>query len=73
MFSLILFTCPNHLNCAVLTSSVRDPFTFIFSLFITVFVISSLLEIPAERRQKSISVECNLCIVPDLKFHVSDP
>ncbi|PSN47200.1 hypothetical protein C0J52_07863, partial [Blattella germanica] len=55
--SLILFTCPNHLNCAVLISSVRDPFTFIFSL-ITVFLILSLLEILAERRQKSISVEC---------------
>ncbi|PSN44427.1 hypothetical protein C0J52_19580, partial [Blattella germanica] len=53
--SLILFTCPNHHNCAVLISSIRDPFTF-FSL-ITVILIFSLLEILVKRHQKSISVE----------------
>ena len=50
-----LWTSPYHCSCFVLISSKRDLVTFIFC-FMTVFLILSLLEIPAERRQKSIYV-----------------
>ena len=39
----------------------------------TLFLILSLLEILAERLQKSISVEFNLLIVLDFNSHVSAP
>jgi hypothetical protein len=54
----------------VLISSKRDPVTFIFCLII-VFLILSFLEILAEHRQQSISVEFNVAIVFALKHHVS--
>ena len=56
--SSILETCPYHCSCFVLISSKRDLVTFIFCLMI-LFLIQSFLEILAERRQKSISVEFN--------------
>ena len=52
----ILWTCPHHWSYLVLISSKRDLTTFIFCLIIA-FLILSFLEIRAERRQKSISVE----------------
>jgi len=56
--SSILETCPYHCSCFVLISSKKDLVTFIFGLLI-VFLILSFLEILAERRQKSVSVEFN--------------
>ena len=44
-----------------------------FFCLITLFLISSLLEILAQRLQKSISVEFNLLIVLDFNSHVSAP
>jgi hypothetical protein len=49
-------------------SSKRHFVTFIFC-FIIVFLILSFLEILAERRQKSISVEFNFAIVFPFKHH----
>src|SRR5215510_6438384 len=68
--SSILWTCPYDCSCLVLISSKRDPVTFIFCL-IMVFLILSFLEIRAERRQKSISVELSFATVFSFKHHVS--
>jgi hypothetical protein len=54
----------------VLISSKRDLSTCIFYL-ITVFLILSFLEIRAERRQESISVEFSFATVLAFKHHVS--
>ena len=54
--SSILWTCPYHFSCVVVISYKRDLVTFIYCL-IMVFLILSFLEIRADRRQKSISVE----------------
>jgi hypothetical protein len=51
-------------------SSKRDLVTFIFFL-ITLFTILYFLEIRAERRQKSISVELSFAVVFAFKHHVS--
>ena len=48
----------------------RDLVTFIF-LLITLFLILSFLEIRAERRQKSISVELSFAVVFAFRHHVS--
>ena len=68
--SSILWTCPYHWSCFVLISSKRDIVTFIFCLII-VFLILPFLEILAERRQKSISVEFNFSVVFAFKHPVS--
>ena len=68
--SSILWTCPYHFSCWVLISSKRDLVTFIFCLII-VFLILSFLEIRAQRRQKSISVEFSFATVFAFKHHVS--
>ena len=68
--SSILWTWPYHWSCFVLISSKRDLVTFIFCLII-VFLILSFLEILAERRQKTISVEFNFVVVFAFKRHVS--
>ena len=67
--SSILWTCPHHCSCFVLISSTRYLVTFIFCLMV-VFLILSFLEILAERRQKSISVEFNFATVCTFKYHV---
>jgi len=51
-------------------SSKRDFVTFI-SFLITLFLILSFLEIRAERRQKSISVELSFAVVFAFRHHVS--
>ena len=68
--SSIRWTCPYHFSCLVLISSKRDLVTFIFCLII-LFLILSFLEIRAERRQKSISVEFSFPTVFAFKHHVS--
>ena len=54
----------------VLISSKRDLVTIIFCLII-VFLILSFLEILAERRQKSISVEFNFAVVFAFKLNIA--
>ena len=54
--SSILWTCPYHWSYLVLILAKRDLVTFIFCLII-LFLIVSFLEIRAELRQKSSSVE----------------
>ena len=68
--SSILWTCPYHWSFLVLIPSKRDLIAFIFCLII-VFLILSFLEIRAERRQKSISVEFSFATVFAFKRHVS--
>jgi hypothetical protein len=68
--SSILWTCPYHWCRLVLISYKRDLSTFIFCL-ITVFLILTFLEIRAELRQKSISVEFSFATVLAFKHHVS--
>ena len=64
------WTCPYHLSCLILVSPKRDLVIFIFCLIIF-FLILSFLEIRAERRQKSISVEFSFATVFAFKHHVS--
>jgi hypothetical protein len=68
--SSILWTCQYHWSCLVLISSKGDLVTFILCL-VTVFLILSFLEIRAERRQKSISVEFSFATVFAFKHKVS--
>ena len=51
-------------------SSKWDLVTFIFFL-ITLYLMLSFLEIRAERRQKSISVELSFAVVFGFRHHVS--
>ena len=60
--SSILWTCPHNWSCLILISSKRHVVTFIFCL-ITLFLILSFLEIRAERRHNSISVEFSFATV----------